>query len=170
MAIDQQTHDDWDNCPQGELSRMVQRLDASQGRARTRKFYRAGLLSMLLVAGGIVLAGSLPGLLGQPEQQPGLQPGLQPGQSGAMLGGITCAECRSHFAIFQGHLAGTKQIEDADLAESMAAHLAQCKSCQQLFGQSYPGVLKAAVSMPVMGPVESRLLPVLAALRQPSLF
>ena len=151
MSNDQENHDQWTDCPAGELSRMVTRLDASQSRARTRKLYQTGVLSMLLVAAGVVVAGSL----------------FAPG--GNKYGGITCAECKSHFESYHGHLTGTAQIDDDGLTQSIATHLANCGFCQEFFKQSYPGVLNQTVAASTR-PAVVHLIPTLAASWQMPLY
>lgn len=123
---DRESQSDWDACPQGELSQMVRGLDAAQSRARNRKLYKIGTLSMLLVACGIVVGGSF-------VEQNGLQGG-----------GITCTECGSHFAEYHGHITGEGQLNDLTLASSMAAHLAGCSHCRSRFNKDYPGVLESS--------------------------
>lgn len=129
MSIHPENQDEWNDCPAGELSRMASRLNLSQKRAHTRKLYRSSLLSMLLVAVGVVVVGSV----------------LTPISN--HYGGITCAECKSHFETYHSHLTGVAQIGDSALSSSMATHLANCGFCKEKFRQSYPGVLDDTVAM-----------------------
>ena len=129
MPSEQEPHDFWDECPPGELSRMVQRLENAQRRKRTRDLFGVAVLSMLLVSGGVILFGTL-----SSSNTP----------QGYIYGGISCGECKSHFADYHDHLTGAALMADAKLSESMATHLADCGLCRSRFDRAYPGVLNAA--------------------------
>jgi len=130
---------------------MVRRLNASKSRTRTKKLVQTGLLSMLLVASGVIVGGSL----------------LT--QNSFTYGGITCAECKSHFAEYNGHVTGSELLENLGLATSMAAHLADCRSCRSRFHKNYPGVLQDVASVSVL-PAIRNAFPRLAALQQPAFY
>ncbi len=141
---------DWNDCPQGELSQMVCKLEASQTRARSKKLVQTGLLGTLLVAAGVVVSGSLL---------------TSNGTRG--YGGISCAECKSHFAEYHAHQTGSELLEDLGLATSMAAHLAECQSCRSRFNENYPDVLQAEISISMRPTMIRNPLPLLAVSRQP---
>ncbi|NOY29262.1 MAG: hypothetical protein GXP28_03515 [Planctomycetes bacterium] len=147
---DQEGLGDWNNCPQGELSRMVRKLDASRARTRTKKLVQTSLLGMLLVAAGVVVSGSL----------------LTSNSEGG-YGGISCAECKSHFVEYHAHITGSELLEDLGLASSMAVHLADCRFCQSRFNASYPGVLQVGISISTQPMIRSPM-PLLAVSRQPA--
>ncbi len=147
----QETMSDWDDCPQGELSQMVRKLGASQTRARNRKLFQTGVVSMVLVACGVVVVGSMTG------------------SNSMSLGGITCSECVSSFAEYHAHVTGVKPLEDSKLATSLATHLAHCQMCQSRFNENYPGVLES-VSSASPRPRVHNLLPLLAVARQPTYY
>jgi len=148
---------DWGDCPQGELSRMVRKLDASRARGRTKKLVQTSLLGTLLVAAGVVVGGS-----------------LLTSNRVAGYGGISCAECKSHFAEYHAHVTGAELLEDLGLATSMAGHLADCQSCKSRFDANYPGVLHAGVSISVQpairNPLSQSLAMVLAVSHRPAFY
>ena len=127
---------------------MVGMLNASKARARTKKLVRTGLMIMLLVAGGVVVGESL----------------LT--QNNSRYGGISCAECKSHFAEYNGHVTGRELLENLDLVSSMAAHLASCQSCQFQFNENYPGLLQEVASVSAL-PTIRNSFPLLVASRRP---
>ncbi len=149
---DRESLGDWNDCPQGELSQMVRKLNVSQTRARSKKLVQTGLLGTLLVAAGVVVGGAL----------------FAPGNT-AGYGGISCTECKSHFAEYHAHLTGSELLEDLGLATSMAAHLVECQSCRSRFHENYPGVLQAGISTSTQ-PAILNFLPLLAASRQPAFY
>jgi len=151
MSSNQETYGDWNDCPQGELSRMVRRLDASKTSARNKKLVRTGMLSMLLVASGVVVSGSL----------------LTP--SSFTYGGITCAQCKSHFAEYNGYMTGSALLEDMGLVKSMATHLASCPICRPRFNEMYPGVLQDVASISTR-PVVRNSFPLLAVSHRPAFY
>lgn len=126
MSSEIAPHDDWNDRPQGELLRMVKRLNAKERRSRAKRLFGAATLCTLLVAAGVVSVGSLVD------------------QRGNLYGGITCEECRSHLAAYHDHVKEVALIADDALAESMKRHLADCHLCRSQFDQTYPGVLSAA--------------------------
>jgi len=151
MSGDQNGNDVWNDCPRGELSQMVRKLDAAQSLTRTKKLVQTGLLSMLLVAGGVVAGGVL-------------------FSSNSMnFGGITCTECQGHFAEYHGHMTGSELLEDLGLVKSMETHIANCQSCRGRFDENYPGVLSASISISTQ-PVIRRPLPLLAISRQSAFY
>jgi len=151
MSGDENGSDDWKDCPQGQLTQMVRKLDASRSLAQTKKLVQTGLLSMLLVAGVVVVGGGL-------------------FTSNAMTyGGITCTECQGHFAAYHGHMAGSELLEDLGLVKSMDMHLANCQYCQDRFNENYPGVLSASISISTL-PVVLRPMPLLAVSRQSAFY
>ncbi len=150
MSGNQNRNDDWNDCPQGELSQMVRKLDAAQSLTRTKKLVQTGFLSMLLVAGGVVAGGVL-------------------FTSNSMTyGGISCTECQGHFAEYHGHMTGSELLEDLGLVKSMDAHLAICQYCHDRFNENYPGVLSASISISTQHVIRS--LPLLAVSRQPTFY
>ena len=151
MSSDQEQFGDWNDCPQGELSRMVRKLDASQTRVRAKNLVRVGLLSMLLVAGGVVVGGSLLG------------------PKSFTYGGITCAQCSSHFAEYKDHVTGVALLEDLGLVRSMATHLAHCPLCRPRFNEAYPGVLQDTASVSKWS-LPRGALPLLAVYHRPALY
>ena len=151
---DRSTLSDWSECPQGELSQMVRHLSASQARARNRKLVQTGVVSMVLVACGVVVVGSLTN---------------RGGGGSFTFGGITCAECASHFAEYHGYLTDSKEFGTPELVASMTTHLGSCPICQSRFNETYPGVLKTAFSVTPRTGLHD-LLPLLAVSRQPAFY
>ncbi len=120
MATNQQC-DDWRDCPPGELSQMVGRLNAAQRQARMKKFYGKAAACMLLVAVGMVAVGTV---------------------LSSRYGGISCPECQEHFVEFYNYRTKAAAMDDA-LASNMTKHLENCGRCRGAFEKNYPGVLSA---------------------------
>ncbi len=122
MHGEENTHDNWQACPPGELTRMVGRLGARQQRARFRQLAVNGLLSMLLFAAGAILVG---GFVIYEE---------------ATFGGITCTVCLGQAAEYHDHLVGKSPMTDVKLVAMIETHLKKCDSCRAKFHQAYPDV------------------------------
>lgn len=139
----------WEACPTGELTHMVQRLDAKQNRARRKQIYGTALLSSAVFAGIVLAVGSLMG----------------PGGNG--YGGIRCAECRDHFTDYQLHIAGEQMSNDAEFLLSMKTHLEKCTFCREKFNALYPDhrVANAAAMRPA---ITFALQPMFAIGHQPT--
>ena len=120
--------DDWDACSQGELTQMVTRLDAAKRRANRNRSYGSTLVCTALFA---VVAFSVGSLLDS---------------GGHLFGGIRCAECKSNFEAYHGHLTEASLIADAKLLASMETHLAKCAVCRDRFNRTYPGILPGDLS------------------------
>ncbi|NOY40258.1 MAG: hypothetical protein GXP26_00275 [Planctomycetes bacterium] len=130
MSTNQQ-HDDWRDCPIGELSQMVGRLNAAQRQARMKQLYGKAAACVLLVAVGVFAVGTV---------------------LSSRYGGITCPECQEHFVAFYDHQTKATAMDDA-LASSMTKHLENCGSCRSAFEKSYPGVLPAELSDQLAVPI-----------------
>lgn len=133
MSSNQQ-HENWNECPPGELSQLAGRLNTSRQRARRKQLFTNTAACMLLVACGVFVVGSL----------------IDTG--GPRFGGITCSECKANFVAYHGHKTEVAPIEDS-LVNSMAIHLEQCQICRDFFEQTYPGVLSAEKSHQLLMPV-----------------
>ena len=116
-----QKHDDWQDCPAGEIIQMVGRLNAAQQSIRTRKLYQTAVVGVLFVACGIVGVGTLVNW------------------SSSHYGGITCVECGEHLAAYHDFKSQLGDMESA-LATSMTTHLENCTYCRNVFEKKYPGV------------------------------
>ena len=122
MHGEENTHDNWQACPPGELTRMVGRLGARERRARLRQLASSGLLTMLLFAAGTVLFGGF-----VIYEEP-------------MFGGISCTDCLGHAAEYHDHLVGKRPIVDVGLVAAIETHLKKCDSCRAKFHQAYPDI------------------------------
>jgi len=120
MSNEDRQLDPWEACPAGELSHMVQRLDATQRRARSKQVLRTALLSTAVFACVAFVAGSL----------------MSPASN--LYGGIPCSYCRDHFTDYQLHVAGERIQEDAAFVSSMKTHLEKCVFCRGKFNTRYP--------------------------------
>lgn len=116
------THDDWQACPPGELSRMVGRVGARERRARFRQLASSGLLSMLLFAAGAIVVGGFV-IYEEPT-----------------FGGISCTDCLGHAAAYHSHLVGDCPMADVQLVAKIETHLEKCNCCRAKFHQTYPDV------------------------------
>lgn len=112
--------DQWDACPTGELSQMVDRLDAVQRRARSKQIYGTALASTAVFAVVVLALGSF----------------FEP--SGSNYGGINCAYCRNHLPDYYPHLTGEVELDDAEFVASMKVHLEKCTFCRAKFRSLYP--------------------------------
>jgi len=127
MSNNQPQHDQWNDCPAGELSQLANRLNARKQRVRRTQLLGKASAFMLLVACGVFVVGFA----------------LDPG--GPRYGNITCSECKSHFVAYHANETNAEQMEET-LATSMATHLQKCERCRTLFGKTYPGVLSAELT------------------------
>ncbi len=116
------SHDDWQACPPGEISRMVGKLDARERRARFRQLASSGLLSMLLLAAGAILVGGFV-IYEEPT-----------------FGGISCTDCLGHAVEYHDHLVGNGPMADVKLVGRIEKHLELCLCCRVKFQQAYPDV------------------------------
>lgn len=114
------SHDDWQPCSTGDLSRLAARLNTLQSGARFRQLVGTGLLSMFLCALGVVALGGFV-LYEAPS-----------------LGGISCRECQAHAAEFHDYLVGKNATMDADLVKHLKKHLKKCNGCRAKLQQAYP--------------------------------
>ncbi len=122
MHGEENTHDNWQACPPGELTRMVERLGARERRARFRQLASSGLLSMLLIAAGTILVGGFV-IYEEPT-----------------FGGISCTDCLGHAAEYHNHLVGKSPMADIELVAKIKTHLEMCASCRSKFHQAYSDV------------------------------
>lgn len=140
----------WEPCAQGELGAMATRLVEAKHRASRKRMYKATVATTALFACVILVVGSLWGRVGFSH------------------GGISCWECASHFAEYHDHLTEAKLMEDAEMAESMQAHLEGCWLCRRKFNSDYPGVF-ATTPQSLKRPQLIALLPQLSLQTGPSL-
>jgi hypothetical protein len=131
------TQDDWQACPPGELTRMARRLSARERRARFSQLASNGLLSMLLFAAGAILIGGFV-IYEEPT-----------------FGGISCTDCLSHADEYHNHLIGKVTMADVELVGQIETHLELCLCCRVKFRQAYPEVLpkQVAISEMRIGPL-----------------
>ncbi len=120
-----QQHDQWEPCVDGEISQMVRRLNRSERGRRLRQLASTSMVSLVLFAVGAIVAG---GFVFYQEPQ---------------FGGIGCTECLSHAAEYRDHVTGAALMADADLAGRIEVHLAKCACCRAKFNEAYPGVTLA---------------------------
>jgi hypothetical protein len=151
--------DAWEACPEGELTQMVRRLDASQRWAVRKQVYTTALISTGVFACIVFAVGSLWG----PDS--------------TLYGRITCRFCRDHFSDYQLSLvagalvAGDAGVEsagvagagvagagvasagvagagqDAALLLNMKTHLEKCTFCRSRFNDAYPDHRIAAATL-----------------------
>ena len=119
-ANDLRDGDQWEACPTGELTQLVDRLDAAQRRARSRQVYGTALASTAVFAVVVLALGSF----------------FEP--SGSNYGGINCAYCRNHLPDYYPHLTGEVVLADAEFVASMKVHLEKCTFCRSKFRSLYP--------------------------------
>ena len=148
MSNDPNKSDSWEPCPQGELSRLARRLDQTSRRRQFRQLTSTAAVSALVTAAavmywGVVING------GEPR-----------------FGGIHCAECQAHAEAYRDWLVDQIPMEDPQLADNMAAHLAECPRCGPHFESMYPGVLTSGIELP--RPLQTHLIPMLAMVRPAS--
>ena len=110
----------WEACPAGELTQLVDRLDAAQRHARRKQVYGTALISTAVFAGVVLVLGSVVG------------------SGRANYGGINCAYCRNHLAEYYPHLTGDVVLSDAQFVASMKTHLEKCTFCRAKFRSLYP--------------------------------
>jgi hypothetical protein len=122
MNVKENTQDDWQACPPGELTRMARRLSARERRARFSQLASNGLLSMLLFAAGAILVGGFV-IYEEPT-----------------FGGISCTDCLSHADEYHNHLVGKVTMADVELVGRIETHLELCLCCRAKFRQAYPEV------------------------------
>lgn len=114
---------EWQQCPQGELLHVRERLCAHA--RRTCRIVRLAALGVLLAfVGG--------GVWGVSAWQ---------AASSHALKAIDCEECAQHFAEYRDHLLGLHPFEDAGLLRKIEAHMTNCPKCRDRFEKEYPGVL-----------------------------
>ena len=110
----------WEECPAGELTQMVTRLDAAEQRRRSKQIYGTALISTVVFAGVVLAMGTF----------------FDSGTTN--YGGIDCAYCRNHLAEYFPHLNGDAVLEDAQFVASMKTHLEKCTFCRAKFRSLYP--------------------------------
>ncbi len=128
MSANQHQNDNWHDCPAGELSQMVGRVNTSQRQARRKQLFGTAAACMLLVAVGVFSVGSVFAPNGD-----------------FTFGGITCTECHENFAAFERYQTEAATMNQA-LALSMETHLEQCPRCGKAFEKTYPGILSSELS------------------------
>lgn len=110
--------DEWEPCPQGELQRMVGRIEAERGTARQTALIRVAAGIAAVCSLGVAVIWAL----------------LPP----ATAGGITCAECEAAFdALHRQVDLGEKTLAPERMA-ALLGHLRQCEYCRQEFRELYP--------------------------------
>lgn len=122
MHGEDDSHDEWQSCPAGELSRLAKRLNVRERRVRLWQLASTGLLSMFLFAAGAILIGGFV-IYEEPT-----------------FGGISCTDCLSHSDEYHAHLVGKLPMADAELAASIETHLKLCGCCRTKFHHAYPDV------------------------------
>ncbi len=124
--------DEWQQCPSGELTKMVHRLDASQRRSRNRQVLRTATMSTALFAGVVIALGSWMSA------------------RDASYGGISCSQCRDGMAEYHSSVAGEFKMADSAFATSMRTHLNQCTFCRSRFEALYPepGTARTTLTRP----------------------
>ncbi len=138
MHREENTHDNWQACPPGELTRMVGRLAARERRARFKQLASSGLLSMLLFAAGAILVGGFV-IYEEPT-----------------FGGISCTDCLAHAVEYHDHLLGKSSMTDVELVAMIETHLKKCDHCRTRFLKAY-----SDVSLEQLTNTDLRLAPLL---------
>jgi hypothetical protein len=105
---DQSTNtNDWQPCASGQITGMVQRLQAEQRSSTIRRMVGPVAAVLLLVAAGVYLHQSQPGgLLFHP-------------------GGLSCQDVHGHLPSY------AKQQLSPELSEQIEEHLADCPECRK---------------------------------------
>ncbi|MDC0935756.1 hypothetical protein OAS39_05680 [Pirellulales bacterium] len=137
----------WDACPDGALLEMADRLNAERRRRETLRLAAAGGIGAAAIAVAILTTGVL--------------------RSDHMkYGGITCAQCQSHFVPYHALKTGGESAFPIDgiTTENMGMHLADCGICRGMFQAAYPGVLEVSAAGPRYSP------PPLALLSRPPIY
>lgn len=116
----------WQECPPGELTQMVTRLDRSQRRARHRKLAGVVLGSSAAYAAVVLALGSWMS------------------SQGTIFGGISCSYCVDHFEAYSEHLQSIRVSDDAEFLASMRTHIEKCALCRSKFQSRFPGVWPGA--------------------------
>ena len=111
----------WNDCPPGQLTGMVARLNTSRRNAQLRKFYRTAAGS-LVVAAIAILAGVYL-------------------TTDSHLAGLSCQQCKAQFETYRSHLTDGPQEPIAPIIRQVAAHLQKCTFCRRAFQKAYPGLL-----------------------------
>ncbi len=141
------SQEEWSCCPAGELQKMVDRMNVMQRCADRKRNCYCGAVAALLVA-CLFLGGTWMTM-----------------NSGAH-GGMTCTECKSHFADYRAHLTGDSLLEDETLIKLMSTHLEHCPSCRAKFMASYPDILagkSSRISVRAMTMLAMELVPQMRA-------
>jgi hypothetical protein len=118
-----ETSDSWKPFAPGQLAHLTASLDA-------RHRLRRGKLLINRAVAGMVVAAAVLLVLNVYTRGP--------------LAPLSCAQCRTHFAEYRLHQTGERPMDDAELAERMAAHLAHCDRCRAKFLAAYPGAKLSA--------------------------
>ena len=121
--LEQHDSDSWEACPEGELSRLVHRLQTDKSQSRRRVGFAVSFAAAALVAFAVI------GVKNFSTSGPPL------------YGGISCLGCKQNFEAYHKHLTNEEVLADADVLESMRVHLAKCKRCKKFFNRKYPGSL-----------------------------
>ena len=119
------SNSDWCKCPEGELQRMVGRLNFAAYCVKCKKCCVLGITGVVLIAGVVVL-GTV---------------ALRSGDSS-----LTCAECQGQFEAYYAYLSAGTEMADPQLADRMQDHLANCQACRQQFESTYPGTLTSDIA------------------------
>jgi len=106
---DQTTNtNDWQPCPSGQITGMVQRLQAERPSSTIRRMAVPATAVLLLVIAGVYFSQSRPGgMLFKP-------------------GGLTCDEIRQHLPAY------AKGQVSAELSKQLDEHLADCPECRKM--------------------------------------
>ena len=110
------TDGEWQPCPPGEVGHLVRRLKARESAVVVRRRMIAAVVLLMAAFTGYYFMGVLPGA--EPN-----------------YGGIVCSAVQELAAEYRaGKL-------DAETADRIHAHLAECDQCQQWMGKSMPAAL-----------------------------
>ena len=120
-----ETSDSWQPCAPGQLAHLAARLDAHHRLRRGKQLINRAVAGMV-VAAAVLLAANV--------------------YTRGPLAPLRCAQCQMHFAEYRLYQTGEQPMDDAELVERMAAHLAHCDRCRGKFLAAYPGAKFSAAA------------------------
>ena len=108
--------DDWNDCSQGEVSQMVQRLRAERRKHQVRQTTSAAVIVALVLVSGFFIKQT-----------------VLPSESGQIVAGIYCSEVRK---LGKDYVA---EKLDENTSAQVKNHLADCESCRKFIENMMKG-------------------------------
>lgn len=108
--------DDWNDCSQGEVSQMVQRLRAERRKHQVRQTTSAAVIVTLVLVSGFFI-----------------KQAVLPSESGQIVAGIYCSEVRK---LGKDYVA---EKLDENTSAQVKHHLADCESCRKFIENMMKG-------------------------------